>query len=259
MAQPTDRDEFTQWCLRALGEPVFEVNVSIEQISDRVDEALARFYERHYHGTEEKFILYNFQKADWDAGFIQLEPDIQAVTDLFIPSPNSGIFSVEYQLQLENLFSTSMVSNYGDLTYYYMTQSNITLINRMFTPMRQYTYNPLTNKLIIAGGNKNTKLVFGGIVIRSLKRIYGAGGDDIPTESNALVYNIWQDRWLQNYATALIYRQWAINLSKLATVPLMGGVQLDPDRMMNQALQDIEKLEKELYDSYQDIVPFLIG
>ena len=40
MAIPTTRDEFKAHCLRALGDPVIEINVSDDQVDDRVDQAL---------------------------------------------------------------------------------------------------------------------------------------------------------------------------------------------------------------------------
>ena len=40
MAQPTTRDEFKDWVLRKLGAPVIQINVSDEQVDDRVDEAI---------------------------------------------------------------------------------------------------------------------------------------------------------------------------------------------------------------------------
>src|ERR1035437_9957343 len=118
MAIPTDRDSFIQYCLRKLGEPVIKINVAQEQIDDRVDEALARYHERHYNGSEECFILYRITERDVKRGHIVLGRDIVSITNVFLPSPNAGLFSVEYQLQLENLMSTSLVSNYGDLNYY---------------------------------------------------------------------------------------------------------------------------------------------
>lgn len=40
MATPDTRDELIDYCLRALGAPVLEINVADEQIEDRVDEGL---------------------------------------------------------------------------------------------------------------------------------------------------------------------------------------------------------------------------
>ena len=38
MAIPNSRDEFIDYCLRALGHPVIEINVEEEQLEDRIDE-----------------------------------------------------------------------------------------------------------------------------------------------------------------------------------------------------------------------------
>ena len=40
MAQPTNRQELVDYCLRQLGAPVLEVNVAEEQIDDLVDDAI---------------------------------------------------------------------------------------------------------------------------------------------------------------------------------------------------------------------------
>ena len=41
MATPNTRDELIDYCLRALGHPVLEVNVADEQMEDRIDEDIA--------------------------------------------------------------------------------------------------------------------------------------------------------------------------------------------------------------------------
>jgi hypothetical protein len=48
MATPNSRQKLIDYCLRALGHPVIEVNVDEDQLEDRVDEAL-QFYQE-YHG-----------------------------------------------------------------------------------------------------------------------------------------------------------------------------------------------------------------
>ena len=277
MAIPTNRQDFIDYCFRKLGNPVIQVNVAMEQADDRVDEALIRFHERHYNATEEVFLLLRITEEDARRGAFNLSRDIVSVTDVFLPTPNAGLFSVEYQLQLENLFSTSLVSNYGDLTYYYMTQANITLINRMFSPVRQYTYNPITNRLVIAGGLKNTGNIAGGVVVRAYKKIYGDEEDmhvglDYETEKHRevshdrsshehgkLVENVWGDRWLQNYTTALIKRQWGTNLSKYQSVQLLGGVQMNGAQITAEADAEIIKLEDELYNTYELPPIFIMG
>ena len=44
MALPTDREQFKDYCLRRLGYPVIDINVSEEQIQDRIDDALVYYF-----------------------------------------------------------------------------------------------------------------------------------------------------------------------------------------------------------------------
>lgn len=52
MAQPTSREEFKDYILRKIGAPVIEINVSEEQVEDRVDEAVSFWRDYHYNGSQ---------------------------------------------------------------------------------------------------------------------------------------------------------------------------------------------------------------
>ena len=56
MATPNSRDSFKQYCLRALGAPVLEINVDDDQLEDRIDEALDYWRQYHYDGIEEMYL-----------------------------------------------------------------------------------------------------------------------------------------------------------------------------------------------------------
>ena len=58
--------------------------------------------------------------------------------------------------------------------------------------------------------------------------------------------DVWNDRFLKKYATALIKLQWGNNLSKFAGIQMPGGVTLDGVRIMTEAREEIEKLEEEM-------------
>ena len=60
----------------------------------------------------------------------------------------------------------------------------------------------------------------------------------------------WSDRWLSRYATALIKKQWGTNLSKFTGMTLPGGVQFNGDKIYNDAVEEIEKMEREMATSY---------
>ena len=48
MAIPSTKATLKSYCLRALGHGVIDINVSDDQVDDRLDEALQYFAEYHY-------------------------------------------------------------------------------------------------------------------------------------------------------------------------------------------------------------------
>jgi hypothetical protein len=71
--------------------------------------------------------------------------------------------------------------------------------------------------------------------------------------------DVWDDRFLKRYATALIKYQWGTNLSKFAGIQMPGGVTLDGPRIMEEAQREIDKIEEEM-QSY-NVLPsdFIMG
>ena len=61
MAKPTTKQELIDHCLRKLGAPVLEINVSDEQLDDIIDDAVQCFNERHFDGVEQTYLKYNCQ------------------------------------------------------------------------------------------------------------------------------------------------------------------------------------------------------
>lgn len=55
MARPTTRQELINWALRNLGDDVIEINVSDEQLEDRLDDAFDYFWSFHFDGQEKLY------------------------------------------------------------------------------------------------------------------------------------------------------------------------------------------------------------
>jgi hypothetical protein len=62
--------------------------------------------------------------------------------------------------------------------------------------------------------------------------------------------DVWNDRWLKEYATALIKKNWGTNLKKFAGVQLPGGVVLNGQTIFDEATEEIKALEAEMTNSY---------
>ena len=67
------------------------------------------------------------------------------------------------------------------------------------------------------------------------------------TATKAGVSDVWNDKFLKNYATAKIKYQWGTNLSKFAGIQMPGGVTLNGQVIYDEAIQEIEKMEEEIY------------
>jgi len=61
------------------------------------------------------------------------------------------------------------------------------------------------------------------------------------------VTDVWNDRFLKKYATALIKLQWGNNLSKFAGIQMPGGVTLDGVRIATEAREEIKEVEEDLF------------
>ena len=58
MAVPSTKATLKEYCLRALGKPVIDINVDDEQVDDRIDEAIQYFAQYHVDGVERMYLKY---------------------------------------------------------------------------------------------------------------------------------------------------------------------------------------------------------
>jgi hypothetical protein len=61
------------------------------------------------------------------------------------------------------------------------------------------------------------------------------------------VSDVWNDKFLKRYATALIKLQWGNNLSKFSGIQMPGGVTLDGVRIAQEAREEIKEIEEDLF------------
>ena len=78
----------------------------------------------------------------------------------------------------------------------------------------------------------------------------------IDPEQNSDVYN---DMFLKRYLTALLKRQWGVNLKKFEGMELPGGVTLNGQQMFDEATEEIRQTEEEMQLKYEYPIDFHIG
>jgi len=246
MAQPTTRAEFKEWCLRKLGKPVIEINVDDDQVDDRIDESLSYYWDYHFDGAEKTFLKHALTSDDISNKYIDVAENIIGVVNLFDIGDAlsvNNLFNIRYQFALNDMYD---MSNYR-LQEYMMAMQHIQFIEEMLVGKQPIRYNRHINRLYIDmdWGRVNV----GDYIIAECYQIVD------PT-----VYaDVYKDRWLQNYCTAKIKYQWGSNLTKFNGMQLPGGVTFNGEQILQDARDEIQRLEEDMITSYSLPVHDMVG
>ena len=68
------------------------------------------------------------------------------------------------------------------------------------------------------------------------------------TMTKAGVSDVWNDRMLKNYSTALIKRQWGENMKKFGGIQMPGGVTLNGKEIWDEAQEEIKAIEEDMFN-----------
>ncbi len=108
MAALTTRDGLNEYCLRALGAPVVEINVDDDQLEDRIDEAIEYWRLYHSDGIEKIYLKHQMTSTDIANKYSPLTDLIDGVTKVYPVTTGTGgsknIFDLQYQLRLNDLY-----------------------------------------------------------------------------------------------------------------------------------------------------------
>lgn len=248
MATISSREDLKDYCLRRLGAPVIQINVDDSQLEDRIDDAFQFYQDYHYDAIEKCYWKHVITQTDVDNMFFTVDSGITGITRIFPLNDTltkSNMFDLRYQLRLHELYDFTSTS----YTNFSITMQHLKNLEQMFTGEIPILFQRHTQKLIPMWAWGSQEAPVGMTVIAEGYRILDP---DVYTH----VYN---DRWIKEYCTALFRKIWGENLSKYNGVQLPGGITLNGDRILNQALDEIKTLEAEMQDKYSLPVEFLIG
>jgi hypothetical protein len=248
MAPATTRTEFKNYCLRKLGSPVIQINVADEQLEDRIDDALEYYQDYHFDAVEDTYLAHEITQTDIDNKYITINNNIigiKQVIPLFQASNSStNMFDIRYQLFLNDVYDLQS----QEMLTYQLTQDHLQMVNEMISGRVPIRFNRHMNKLHL-DINWGTALTVGeNIIIEGVRVI------DPDTYTD-----VWNDRWLKRYATALIKRQWGENITKYEGMTLPGGVTFNGSAILDQAIQEITALEEEMSLNYELPVDIMVG
>lgn len=250
MPAVTNRQTFKDYCLRRLGFPTIDINVDDDQIEDRIDDAFQYWQDYHFDALQKVYYIKRLDSTDMTNRYINLDPsvtvdsgnnqvNIVGVTRVF-PITDSlasvNMFDLRYQLRLNELYDFTSASYIN----YTLTQQHLRSLEIMFTGEVPIRFQRHMHRLFI-DWNWGASVNAGAVVIAECYAMI----------DSAQYASVWNDRWLKEYATALIKRTWGSNLKKFAGVQLPGGVTLNGQQIYDEAVQEIKDLELEMGNSYE--------
>lgn len=250
MANPTNRDELIDYCKRALGDPVIEINVDDDQVEDRVDEALQYWHEFHSDATHKTYLKHLVTETDVANEYIPISPNISYISKLFPIFENGGVnrnfFDIKYQMHLNDI--ADMQSYIGDLAYYEQMQQYLSLLDMKLTGTPQVQFSRIRGRLYIHGEWADSDIKAGDYLVAE---VYETNDENFG--------KIWNNMWLKDYTTALIKRQWGANLIKFEGMQLPGGVMLNGRQLFEDANADIERLREQIRTEQEFPPDFFVG
>lgn len=278
MAKPSTRQELIDYCLRQLGAPVLEVNVADEQIQDLLDDALQYFQERHFDGVEQIYLKYEVTQDDIDRGkarppgvggtttagiastsvttnivgtattftyyensnYLQVPPNIIGINKVFQyddaqSMSMSNMFSFKYQMFLNDVWNWGSM----DLLSYSMSRSYLETINFLLNTHKQIRFNQRADRMYLdVDWGQLRKGQF--LIIDCWRAMDGADYS-----------RVWNDSFLKKYLTALIKRQWGMNLIKFQGVKLPGGIEFNGRQIYEDGQADLDKIMEQMSNTYE--------
>jgi hypothetical protein len=251
MASPTSRQELIDFCLRRLGEPVLEVNVDVDQIEDKVDDAIQKYQEFHSDATIRTYLKYQITADDVTNGYVPISSNIIFVSKVFPFSSTYGssgnLFDIRYQMFLNNM--GDFINFAGDLAYLYQMEQYLSMIDQQLHGHPTVKFSRRQNRLYIWGDFEDEDLQEDDYLVAEVYQT-------IDPETHTSIYN---DMFIKDYTTALIKQQWGANLSKFEGMQLPGGVTLNGRQIFEDASADIERLEEKLRSEQELPVDFFVG
>ena len=266
MAIPTSKAELKEYCLRRLGKPVLEINVSDDQCDDAIDYSIQKFQQFHYEGAERVFLKHKFSQAEIDAAqtdldvqsadgtttwkegkaFLQVPEHITAIEGIFsfTDKGTRNMFDIRYQMRLNDLYDFTSTQFY----HYYMIQQHLETIDFILEGMKPIRYNAVQDKIYLDFDWSRDALEDQFIVIKAWRAL----------DPNTWT-EIYNQMWLKDYATAKIKKQWGQNLTKFQNVQMPGGVTLNGEMIYNDAVEELKILDETLRSTYETPPLDMIG
>jgi len=237
MAELQSRSDLATYCLNRLGQGIVEINITADQIDDRISDALQFFTDYHCDATDKVYFKHLVTAQDVANKWFYMPPEIMGAVEIFPIGQalsTNNIFNIRYQIALNDMYDLTAVS----MVPYYTTFQYVQMMEQMLVGQQPIRFNRHTSKL-------HVDMDWGRIAVGQYIIVVAYKVLD-PDEYTSL----WNDRMLKKYATALMKVQWGENLIKYKEFTMPGGSQFNGEKIYNDGVQEVKELEQEIINSY---------
>ena len=179
-------------------------------------------------------------------------PVPELVTDVIRLMPiretfgTNNLFDIKYQMHLNDMFSLGYL---GSLLEYSMAQQYLSTLDVVIDSDDKFTSFDRHKDQLRIDMAWQEEVKIGDYLVVEAYRI-------IDPDTFTDVYN---DYYLKKYFTALVKKQWGMNLLKFEGMQMPGGVQFNGRQLFDDATQELERLEEEVRLNWEQPVDFYIG
>lgn len=249
----TTRVELAQYALRRLGQGAVRINVTEDQIQERIQDALDFLQQYSIDFTADDYFVYEFTAADV-ARFennnprdkhIEIPDDVVSVRKILPVGSIHGNFNqtgflgigVEESVNVgSSHFHNQDMHRVGPFSDMEIVRQYQQMFRSRFSNEEpRYRFHLFMGRLML-DSTWSRKMREDDKIVMDVNRVV-----DVDTYHKSL-----NDMDLKELVTEMIRQQWGTNLMKFSEVPLRGGARLNGDRMYDLASQNIERIQERI-------------
>ena len=188
-------------------------------------------------------VVSSINTGDWDNQYIPISDLVLSVQRVLTLDGGRGMFSRNYQFLMSDM---SLLSG-SSVVPYFLTRSHMEMIKDMFIGDIGIRFNRHVGRLYLD--------------VDWTHRVYPA--DYVVVEAQRVLdpasyAGIWKDRFLRDYDTALVKKQWGQNLVKYEGVQMPGGVTLNGRAIYDEGNREATQLEEQIQSRFELPPEFLV-
>lgn len=267
-------EKLVEYTRMMLGHPMIQVDVSDDQILLNIDEAIRKFSDFAYGGEQRVSLVIDGDENTQD---YRLDPRVQSILSVSFGNslgsgmwgnggsvnlgPGWGTIGVGYiphitmQGEISSLEGMSNTSHISGVAGGIASGTSMDNISNAYVNISQRdTLQSMFAKGVNFEYNSNTK------ILRVFEKISGPFLIEAAVEyqPNPEYDDIYAHPWIKDYVVAITRRLWSTVTGKYSQ-SLVGGAEINFDKMQTEAEQMIEKLDEDLLNKYSEALGIFSG